>query len=283
MLPLCYASLYGITSRKIKISDLYGAAMFRKLTGCLLITLAVSAEAQTADEMVAPRPRQQDASQSYEQAIKRQRELEREDARSYYNQLVGKTYWYKPGVKPPAMFRFRDRLRVDDGTKMIFGNPVEPRKLITFHIVEALATKKTYGHDQFNYRVLFEDGTEAFVQAIAFLPAYTSGVKPIASWGAKHDLASAKDDTQSYVFDVNPLDLIAKDDEQAAAELKAEKLQAQKGGVRIGMSKKQVLNSSWGEPSDINRTITKAGTREQWVYDGSYLYFDNGVLTAIQD
>ncbi len=41
---------------------------------------------------------------------------------------------------------------------------------------------------------------------------------------------------------------------------------------------------SWGQPNDINRTITEKNTSEQWVYNnGRYLYFDNGILTTIQD
>ena len=56
-------------------------------------------------------------------------------------------------------------------------------------------------------------------------------------------------------------------------------------GVSIGMTADQVINkSSWGRPGSVSRTTTAAGTREQWVYGGSnYLYFTNGVLTAIQN
>jgi hypothetical protein len=57
---------------------------------------------------------------------------------------------------------------------------------------------------------------------------------------------------------------------------------------QIGMTATQVLDSSWGKPNDINRTTTQYGTTEQWVYDdGDYnyrfLYFENGVLKAIQE
>ncbi|BCZ47613.1 hypothetical protein psyc5s11_36800 [Clostridium gelidum] len=55
-------------------------------------------------------------------------------------------------------------------------------------------------------------------------------------------------------------------------------------GVSIGMTKSEVLASSWGKPKDINKTTTKYGTNEQWVYSGNrYLYFDNGILTSIQN
>lgn len=57
-----------------------------------------------------------------------------------------------------------------------------------------------------------------------------------------------------------------------------------KENPKIGMSKEEVLNSRWGEPEDINRTITEYGTSEQWVYSGyRYIYFDDGIVTAIQD
>lgn len=55
-------------------------------------------------------------------------------------------------------------------------------------------------------------------------------------------------------------------------------------GVKIGMTRKQVLEATnWGEPASINETVTSIGTREQWVYDvGQYLYFTNGRVTAVQ-
>jgi len=54
------------------------------------------------------------------------------------------------------------------------------------------------------------------------------------------------------------------------------------GRVHIGMTAEQA-RAAWGAPSDINRTTYSFGVREQWVYDGGYLYFEDGVLTAIQN
>lgn len=66
-------------------------------------------------------------------------------------------------------------------------------------------------------------------------------------------------------------------------ENEARAARAKLPGIRIGMTKQQVLASSWGPPDDVNTTITAAGTHEQWVYGvGRYLYFDHGVLTVIQ-
>ena len=53
---------------------------------------------------------------------------------------------------------------------------------------------------------------------------------------------------------------------------------------RIGMTKAEVRKSLWGEPEDINKTTTAYGTREQWVYSGyRYIYFENGIVTSIQE
>lgn len=68
-----------------------------------------------------------------------------------------------------------------------------------------------------------------------------------------------------------------------AAKARADAARKRSEGVRVGMSEQDVLASSWGRPRKINRTTRASGVSEQWVYDGGYLYFDNGVLTAIQN
>lgn len=52
----------------------------------------------------------------------------------------------------------------------------------------------------------------------------------------------------------------------------------------VGMTMRQVESSSWNFPNKVNKTTTANGTSEQWVYnDQGYLYFTNGILTAIQE
>jgi hypothetical protein len=74
--------------------------------------------------------------------------------------------------------------------------------------------------------------------------------------------------------------LLTRLEKQQAAATAAEK---RKEGVAIGMSKEDALASSWGKPRKINSSHYRWGTHEQWVYDGGYLYFENGVLTSIQN
>ncbi|RSK47193.1 hypothetical protein [Hymenobacter rigui] len=55
------------------------------------------------------------------------------------------------------------------------------------------------------------------------------------------------------------------------------------GKVMLGMNK-QMCTAAWGSPIAVNRTTVKGLTAEQWVYGwGTYLYFGNGTLNAIQD
>ena len=57
----------------------------------------------------------------------------------------------------------------------------------------------------------------------------------------------------------------------------------------IGMSADAAINSSWGYPDDVNKTVNAYGVSEQWVYrglgysKGRYLYFKNGILTSMQE
>lgn len=53
---------------------------------------------------------------------------------------------------------------------------------------------------------------------------------------------------------------------------------------KIGMTKKEVEDSTWGKPEKINRTETIYGIREQWCYSRyRYIYFENGIVTSIQN
>jgi hypothetical protein len=55
--------------------------------------------------------------------------------------------------------------------------------------------------------------------------------------------------------------------------------------VQIGMTREQA-RAAWGAPSHINRTTYSFGVHEQWVYGeygSGYLYFEDGLLTSVQN
>jgi hypothetical protein len=60
----------------------------------------------------------------------------------------------------------------------------------------------------------------------------------------------------------------------------AQKILAKK--IWIGMTTEMALES-WGEPDDNNRSVGSWGVHEQWIYDDTYVYFENGKLTSWQD
>jgi len=54
--------------------------------------------------------------------------------------------------------------------------------------------------------------------------------------------------------------------------------------IRVGMTTDQV-ETAWGKPYKINTTITGTSQSDQWVMNkngDTYIYFDNGILTSIQ-
>ncbi|KXH82070.1 hypothetical protein [Sporosarcina sp. HYO08] len=52
----------------------------------------------------------------------------------------------------------------------------------------------------------------------------------------------------------------------------------------IGMTDYEVRESTWGKPQKINKTTTRYGVSEQWVYPNyKYLYFEDGYLVTIQE
>ena len=74
-----------------------------------------------------------------------------------------------------------------------------------------------------------------------------------------------------------------KEKAQELRNLALDKAERKKSGVSIGMARDQVLASNWGKPRKINRTSGVNYEHEQWVYDGGYLYFQQGILTTIQN
>ena len=75
-------------------------------------------------------------------------------------------------------------------------------------------------------------------------------------------------------------------------DLKTQKL-VQKYGIEItediidekiwlDMTREMVIDS-WGTPKKVMRTVGKTGDNEQWLYENTYLYFQNGKLVSWQD
>lgn len=99
-------------------------------------------------------------------------------------------------------------------------------------------------------------------------------------------LVCGKFQLKAYYDNVKALALAAKNKRKADLTRKYGASTANlilQGKIRIGMTKDMCMDA-WGSPSDINKTTGSFGVHEQWVYGlNSYVYFENGVITTIQN
>ncbi|MCH5263912.1 MAG: hypothetical protein J1F42_13465 [Lachnospiraceae bacterium] len=74
-----------------------------------------------------------------------------------------------------------------------------------------------------------------------------------------------------------------KEEEKRQAEEK-EKQEYLANEPKIGMTADEVKASNWGSPEKINKTTYEWGVTEQWCYPNyKYIYFEDGIVTAIQE
>lgn len=71
--------------------------------------------------------------------------------------------------------------------------------------------------------------------------------------------------------------------ERTNASIAKEKAKKKREGVRVGMSKQDVIDSSWGRPQSINKITSQYSNTEIWGYGSSILYFEDGKLSVIQN
>jgi hypothetical protein len=117
--------------------------------------------------------------------------------------------------------------------------------------------------------------------------------QPPASGASTHTAEEVRE--ANAAFDRKVAAQKVKEAEHQALLVKQDEFYARRrahSGLRIGMPQSELYaNKDWNFPDDINTTETARGKREQWVYladpsnnfERMYLYFDNYVLTAIQD
>ena len=106
---------------------------------------------------------------------------------------------------------------------------------------------------------------------------------PDAAFYLLHPCRSSLNEDAKALYSQALTQANAKRAKVADAEAKRIRAEKKRNGVTIGMTDQDALDSSWGKPRKINRTTNAYGVSEQWVYDGGYLYFKNGILTSIQN
>jgi hypothetical protein len=51
--------------------------------------------------------------------------------------------------------------------------------------------------------------------------------------------------------------------------------------VKVGMRETEVI-CSWGRPDHVNKTESRAGSSDQWVYERGYVYLRGGRVTSVR-
>jgi hypothetical protein len=280
--------------------------MLRKGLMCLPLLFPVAAAAQqgeTTSKRVVTYVTEEDERDSKQAEALR----EKERHLAFREYPVGKTLWYKPS-KMEVRYFFQ-RLKTTPSGASLPDGKITPTSTVSFKVLE-LVEYWPGSTDYFAYRIEFEDGTPAYLNGSA-LGGYFSGVAIGADRPSLTDQgAAAASSLNVKLFTRNPdqlaeqyatdkaylaqlkLDLEA-DERKRQQELEASERRLatavardhkRKGGVRLGMTMKQVRASNWGQPDSVNRTTGAFGVHEQWVYEeGNYLYFEDGVLTTIQN
>jgi len=234
-----------------------------------------------------------------------------EEARrdAFYRYPIGKTFWYKPS-ESRLQVTFFQHVGEDPVVPNIrhLQSTIRPDVTLSLQVLERFVLSETHSGQpiSFAYRIVFEDGTEALVANEAF-GKYASdrpidGDRP----GLAKDPAEAVSKLNDRLFVVDPERLAAQHAaeverlkaEQSAAEATEAAAQAKarpkrtaaakdprrRSGVYLGMTAHQARASNWGAPQSVNRTTGSFGVHEQWVYGGgNYLYFQNGLLTSVQN
>ncbi|WP_146548753.1 hypothetical protein [Rummeliibacillus suwonensis] len=112
-------------------------------------------------------------------------------------------------------------------------------------------------------------------------------VNPNYNGRLKNDIVKAITDDSYYAKSgVLPIDKMEWESiyEQHQREIEQELENSNRVDPAIGMTNEEVLESTWGKPQEINKTTSSYGVSEQWVYpDYKYLYFEDGILTTIQE
>ena len=54
------------------------------------------------------------------------------------------------------------------------------------------------------------------------------------------------------------------------------------GKIWLGMTS-EMAKESWGQPKKINRDVYEFGKHEQWIYQNTYLYFEDDILKSWQE
>ena len=200
--------------------------------------------------------------------------LERALAREVQDE-VGRQYWVRGGTATNQVFCGTGDFPGGSCEGRLFG----PRDSERFTI-EAVNKITPESREDAWYRVRFDSGRTGY------LNADTLRSQMFVEMRHQDARSDSPQGVYELFFNERPDIVFARiqrrrfDTQQEAARHEEERFS--RGGIRVGMTKQQVLNSSWGQPDSIHSASLGLRPREQWVYGRNNLFFEDGVLTAVQ-
>lgn len=212
-----------------------------------------------------------------EELKKDQQSEYQKEKNDYIASLKGKELWFDKDCLSTHYDRFKmysewPTGKYDHDSKLKYYIPDNKYEKI---LIEDLMIIPDHGgyETRYQYKLRLPNGQAAYIKSDGYV------------WGGIEIEDPARFDMGLGCWTaVDPIEYRKK---REALEAVQAKLAAKnkKPGVRIGMTKNQVLTkTSWGKPDDINKTTDRTGTFEQWIYgDENYLYFKNGILVSIQN
>jgi hypothetical protein len=246
----------------------------------------------------------QAGTQKKESVENRQTEPSIQQKEAQAKEYVGKTFWYLPNPSARKRLRFYEGIPSSSHSlePSLLFTPLTTTSFVVTGVVMPPPLIYAVGKDEYLLEIKFPDSKIGYVNVVGccglmenlYNGKLDADKEYVSSEPAENILARERVASEKAAIEEN----LAREKSEREKRLSAEKAalterewvqreQARRArpSPRIGMTKEQVINqTNWGKPSDINRTTTSAGTREQWVYGvGRYLYFDGNKLTAIQD
>jgi hypothetical protein len=289
-----------------------GRRLLQETTKLLATTILLAACAAllsrigSAQPYDTPETRRQraDAEKRAQEQAKRNEEPKKpslEQKKAEAMEYLGKRFQYVPNPSASNRIRFYERIPPSSHSQdpSYLFTPLSVSSFVVRGVVMSPPTIFALGEDEYLLEIEFPDGKTGYVNVVG-----CCGIKEHLFRG---EVDSSKEYVQFEGTSPSIDDIVAREkarqekqaqeerkaqqraekkaEQERAKRLQEQRRQAAKPSPRIGMTRQQVVNdSNWGRPYDINRTTSVSGVREQWVYDNRrYLYFDNGVLTAIQD
>lgn len=186
--------------------------------------------------------------------------------------MAGVTFWIEPNAS--AIRRKEFISAEEDGS-------IGSEKFVVTETTSFSVIGFTTGRYRNYVKITFPDGKIAYLEEGIL---FDSNPKKYALFDDLYEIGRPKHNFVEYILPVSPEELRIAEKKVKAKAANAAAAWKARGGVSIGMTAKQVRASNWGGPESINRSTGSYGTHEQWVYGGgNYIYFENGIVSSIQN